>query len=225
MADRERRWSGVVPAAIATLCLLAVSCSSATPTPALTQPAAPETLTTKTTIVTTTAPVTSVAAVTVLEATPSAGIGVPARVIVPSVEIDARIVGVGLQDDGEMETPDFGLAGWYRLGPRPGEPGPAVIVAHVDSVQGPDVFNRLDELTAGDEIVVEDAIGDRARFVVRDSETIPKSELPVERIWSDGDDPVLRLITCGGEFDRAIRSYESNVIVYADAMAPVDFFP
>ena len=223
MADGERRWSGVVPAAIATLCLLAVSCSSAAPTPALTQPAAPETLTTKTTIVTTTAPTTS--EVTVAEPTPSTEIGVPARVIVPSIEVDARIVGVGLQDDGEMETPDFGLAGWYRLGPRPGDPGPAVVVAHVDSVQGPDVFNRLDELTAGDEIVVEDAIGGRARFVVRDSETIPKSELPVERIWSDGDDPVLRLITCGGEFDRAIRSYESNVIVYADAMAPVDFFP
>jgi len=163
--------------------------------------------------------------VTVVEATPSTEIGVPARVIVPSVDIDARIVGVGLKEDGAMETPDFGLAGWYRLGPRPGESGPAVIVAHVDSVAGPDVFNRLDELTAGDEIVVEDAVGGRARFVVRDSETIPKSELPVERIWSDEDDPVLRLITCGGEFDRVVRSYESNVIVYADAVTPSVFFP
>jgi sortase (surface protein transpeptidase) len=171
--------------------------------------------------VTTSAPATSVAEATVAEPAPSMEIGVPARVIVPSIEVDARIVGVGLQDDGEMETPDFGLAGWYRLGPRPGDPGPAVIVAHVDSVRGPDVFNRLGELAAGDEIVVEDAIGTRARFVVRDSETIPKSELPVERIWSEGDDPVLRLITCGGEFDRAIRSYESNVIVYADAKAPL----
>jgi LPXTG-site transpeptidase (sortase) family protein len=225
MAHRERRWSGVVAAASATLCLLSVSCSSATPSPALTQPPQPETLTTKTTIVTTTAPDRSVAAVTVVEATPSTEIGVPARVIVPSVDIDARIVGVGLKEDGAMETPDFGLAGWYRLGPRPGESGPAVIVAHVDSVAGPDVFNRLDELTAGDEIVVEDAVGGRARFVVRDSETIPKSELPVERIWSDEDDPVLRLITCGGEFDRVVRSYESNVIVYADAVTPSVFFP
>jgi len=225
MARREHQWSGVIAAAVATLCLLSVSCSSATPSPALTQPAGPETLTTKTTIVTTRAPATSVTAVTVEEATPSNEIGVPARVIVPSVDIDADIVGVGLQEDGAMETPDFGLAGWYRLGPRPGESGPAVIVAHVDSVRGPDVFNRLDELTAGDAIVVEDAVGGRARFIVRDSETIAKSELPIDRIWSDGADPVLRLITCGGEFDRAIRSYESNVIVYADAMAPSAFFP
>ncbi|HEY5889683.1 MAG TPA: class F sortase [Acidimicrobiia bacterium] len=225
MAHQERHWSGVVAVAPAVLCVLLVSCSSATPSTELTQPAEVVTLTTKTTIVTTTAPVTSVAAVTVLEATPSEGIGVPARVIVPSVEIDARVVGVGLQKDGAMETPDFGLAGWYRLGPRPGESGPAVIVAHVDSVAGPDVFNRLDELTAGVEIVVEDAFGGRARFVVRDTETVPKSELPVERIWSDDDDPVLRLITCGGEFDRTVRSYESNVIVYADAVVPSVFFP
>jgi sortase (surface protein transpeptidase) len=215
----------VLAAAFAALLCLSVSCSWATPSPPLTQPADPETLTTKATIATTTAPATSVVTVTVAQAPPSTEVGVPIRVMVPSVEIEARVVEVGLQEDGAMETPDFGLAGWYRLGPRPGDPGPAVIVAHVDSVAGPDVFNRLDELMVGDEIVVEDAIGGRAWFVVRDSETIPKSELPVERIWGDESEPVLRLITCGGEFDSAIRSYESNVIVYADAMATPAFFP
>jgi hypothetical protein len=29
--------------------------------------------------------------------------------------------------------------------------------------------------------------------------------------------PSLRLITCGGPFDRSVRSYEDNVVVYASA--------
>ena len=142
--------------------------------------------------------------------------GAPARVLVPSIEVDAELVSVGLLEDGAMAVPDFGLAGWYELGPRPGEPGPAVIAAHVDSLDGPDVFYRLDELEPGDEIHVVDVGGEVATFAVSGSELVDKDALPTDRIWNDEDEPVLRLITCGGEFDRAARSYQSNVVVYAD---------
>ncbi|HSJ45518.1 MAG TPA: class F sortase [Euzebyales bacterium] len=141
----------------------------------------------------------------------------PVRVVIPAIDVDADLVAVGLNPDQSMEVPDFGEAGWYEPGPRPGEPGPAVIAAHVDSVAGPDVFYRLRELEPGDEITVEHADGARSTFAVRDAEQQDKDDLPVERIWNDTDDSVLRLITCGGEFDRQRRSYESNVIVYADA--------
>ncbi len=140
----------------------------------------------------------------------------PVRVAIPAIDVDAEVVDVGLLPDGAMEVPDFGLAGWYELGPKPGEVGPAVIAAHVDSRDGPDVFFRLDELEAGDEIHVEDADGRVETFTVTSSELTPKDELPTERIWSSEDAPVLRLITCGGEFDRSARSYLSNTIVYAD---------
>lgn len=142
----------------------------------------------------------------------------PVRVIIPRIDVDADLVGLGLNDDQSMEVPDFGDAGWYEPGPRPGERGPAVIAAHVDSVDGPDVFHRLTELEAGDRITVEHADGTRSTFVMREAEQQLKEQLPVERIWGSTDGPTLRLITCGGDFDADRRSYRSNVIVYADAV-------
>ena len=140
----------------------------------------------------------------------------PVRIVIPAIDVDETVVETGLLSSGAMEVADFGLAGWYGLGPKPGEVGPAVIAAHVSSVAGPDVFYRLDELEESDEIRVEDADGATHVFTVTDSELQPKVELPTERIWSDDDEPVLRLITCGGEFDAAARSHVANVIVYAE---------
>lgn len=147
----------------------------------------------------------------------AASVAKPVRVVIPAIDVDADLVALGLNDDGSMEVPDFGLAGWYEPGPRPGDPGPAVIAAHVDSVRGPDVFFRLRDLTTGDKITVEYADGSDSTFVVSESEQQLKDDLPVERIWNDTDDAVLRLITCGGEFDADARSYLSNLIVYAAA--------
>jgi sortase (surface protein transpeptidase) len=147
----------------------------------------------------------------------AASVAKPVRVVIPAIDVDADLVALGLNDDGSMEVPDFGLAGWYEPGPRPGDPGPAVIAAHVDSVRGPDVFFRLRDLTTGDKITVEYANGSDTTFVVSGSEQQLKDDLPVERIWNDTDNAVLRLITCGGEFDADARSYLSNLIVYAAA--------
>lgn len=142
----------------------------------------------------------------------------PARIEVPAIDVDADVVPVGLRDDGAMEVPRQGLAGWYRPGPRPGDSGPAVIVAHVDSSSGPDVFVQLHRLRAGDGIAVTDARGTPHRFAVTGIEQAPKDALPVERIWSDGASATLRLITCGGQFDRDSGHYRDNIIVYADAV-------
>jgi sortase (surface protein transpeptidase) len=114
-----------------------------------------------------------------------------------------------------METPDFGTAGWYTKGPRPGEQGPAVITAHVDSYKGPDVFFRLRERSPGEEVHVYRHDGSVTRFVVEGTKQTPKEDLPANRIWNDTDEAVLRLVTCGGTFDRSRRSYRDNVIVYA----------
>jgi sortase (surface protein transpeptidase) len=139
----------------------------------------------------------------------------PQRVVIPSIGVDAELIPVGLKPDGTMEVPDFGLAAWYDLGPKPGAAGPAVIVAHVDSKRGPDVFYRLRELTPGDQVEVTYPEGRTVAFTVEGKEQISKSELPVDRIWLQTQAPILRLITCGGEFDRSTGHYRSNVIVYA----------
>ncbi|HET7518207.1 MAG TPA: sortase [Actinomycetes bacterium] len=79
----------------------------------------------------------------------------------PAAGVKARVVPVGLRPDRTMEVPAVDRAGWYEPGPRPGEPGPAVIVGHVDSRSGPAVFFRLHQLRRGDRIVVGQAEGGR----------------------------------------------------------------
>lgn len=141
-----------------------------------------------------------------------------ALVRIPDIGVDTVAGPVGLQADGAMQTPSFGDSGWYDEGPMPTAVGPAVVVAHVDGPNGPDVFARLDELTEGDEIVV--ATSQRTeRFVVTRSEQYPKDQLPAAKIWNDTTEPALRLVTCGGSFDTTRRSYRDNIIVWAE---PVD---
>lgn len=139
----------------------------------------------------------------------------PATIEIPAIGVDAKILAVGLNADGSMEVPDFGFAGWYTEGPMPGEPGPAVVVAHVDSRAGPDVFYRLRELRRGDRITIISADGTTRHWAMDSAEQTDKDELPVERIWRPTSRPVLRLVTCGGQFNTATRHYEDNVIVYA----------
>jgi sortase (surface protein transpeptidase) len=139
----------------------------------------------------------------------------PMTVTIPGIGVDAGIVAVGLRADGAMQLPDPAQVGWYRRGPRPGAPGPAVLIGHVDSDDAPAVFYRLRELRPGDEILVSRADGSTIRFVVERLERHPKTALPVERIWAPTSKPLLRLITCGGSFDHTTRHYRENLIVYA----------
>jgi sortase (surface protein transpeptidase) len=145
-------------------------------------------------------------------------LGAPTWVTIPAIGVDSRLVGVGLKPDGAMQTPDFGTAAWYDLGPKPGAPGPAVVLAHVDSkANGPDVFYRLRELKPGDQVTVH--YPDRTiTFAVTAKEQTAKTQLPAAKIWNDAKTPVLRLITCGGAFDRKAGSYLDNIIVYADEL-------
>ena len=148
------------------------------------------------------------------KATPVADAGRPTRVEIPAIDVDEKLHGIGLKRDGSMEMPAFGDAGWYDLGPRPGASGPAVVVAHVHSPGGPDVFWDLHELDPGDTVTVTRTDGS-STFVVDESEQTSKKNLPLDRIWNKTDDAVLRLITCGGEFDPRIGGYPDNTIVYA----------
>ena len=143
------------------------------------------------------------------------GAGLPVSIAIPAVGVDARVVPVGLAANSSMEVPEVDLAGWYEPGPRPGQAGPAVIVGHVDSRRGPAVFFRLGELRPGDRVVVGQQGGPDRSFLVERVERRPKESLPVERIWNRTRQPVLRLITCGGSFDRSTGHYRDNVIVYA----------
>lgn len=135
---------------------------------------------------------------------------------VPAIGVSTPLISLGLNEDGTMEVPeDFAEVGWYRYSPTPGEDGPAVLAGHVDSHTGPAVFYRLTDLQPGDEVRVTGAEGTTTTFEVQRVEQHPKDAFPHEAVYGDTAGPELRLITCGGVFDRAEQAHRDNIIVYA----------
>ncbi|WP_250563931.1 class F sortase [Sphaerisporangium fuscum] len=146
------------------------------------------------------------------------GKSLPKRVRIPGIGVDAALTSVGVEKNGEIEVPPLSrpqLAGWYELGPAPGEMGPAVILGHVNTKRGPAVFSRLRELKRGDKVTVVRADGSTAVFTVDGVEQASKSRFPTKRVYGYVDKPSLRLITCGGIFNSRAHSYTDNIIVYA----------
>ena len=141
----------------------------------------------------------------------------PVRVQIPSIAVDATLMDLGLQDNGTMEVPPDGTqAGWYTGAPAPGELGPAVIAGHVDWGGHPGVFYHLRTLKPDDRIVVTREDGSTAMFRVTRLEQVLKSNFPTKSVYGNIDHAGLRLITCGGSFDPQARSYDRNVIVFAE---------
>jgi len=140
----------------------------------------------------------------------------PVRLQIPAIAVSTPLVRLGRLPDGSIEVPhDWNTAGWYDRGPRPGQPGPAVILGHVDSKTGPAVFFRLRALRPRDVVRVGLADGRILVFRVQRVQRYPKDEFPTEAVYFPTLNRELRLITCGGEFDYAARSYRDNIVVYA----------
>ncbi|MGI5147846.1 class F sortase [Plantactinospora sp. CA-294935] len=143
----------------------------------------------------------------------------PVRITIPKIKVNAKIMSVGVNDDGTVQVPPLKqakLAGWYNAGASPGEFGNAVLVGHVDSaVTGPAVFFRLGALKRGDRVEVTRKDGKVVRFAVDAVKSYPKTSFPSELVYGAADTAQLQLVTCGGTFDRKKRSYRNNVIVSA----------
>ena len=142
----------------------------------------------------------------------------PAEVSIPKIGAHSTLVGLALNADESVEVPPVTApmqAGWFAGGPKPGEPGPAVILGHVNGGGRAGIFARLHELKPGDEVLIGQTDGGITRFVVREVDQVAKNEFPVDAVYGDTAGPELRLITCGGSFDQAAHSYRDNVIVYA----------
>jgi sortase (surface protein transpeptidase) len=140
----------------------------------------------------------------------------PVRIVVPAIGVSAPIVPLGLNGDRRLQVPgSFSEAGWFRGGPEPGETGAAVIVGHVDSVDGPGVFYSLRALMSGDLVKVTLKNGWTVRYVVRSHLATPKSDFPTELVYEHTNKPTLRLITCDGQFDPSTGHFLDNYIVFA----------
>ncbi len=143
---------------------------------------------------------------------------VPVRLTIPRIDVDAKIMSLGIDKNGSLQVPPRSkaqFAGWYRLGPSPGEVGNAVIVGHVDTAQsGPAVFFKLGALKKGDVIKVARKDGTHASFKVDGVKSYAKSAFPTDLVYGPSDQPGLRLVTCGGPWTKKTH-YRDNVIVFA----------
>jgi hypothetical protein len=145
---------------------------------------------------------------------------VPLSINIPRIRVRARIIPLGLRPDGSPAVPPLTtpfVTSWYDGGPTPGARGAAVILGHVDSAAvGPAVFYSLGRLRVGDLIDVSLADRRTAVFRVYAAGLYLKTGFPTLAVYGYTRWPTLRLITCGGEFDRHTGHYLGNIVVFAE---------
>ncbi|MCC5477396.1 class F sortase [Streptomyces barringtoniae] len=148
------------------------------------------------------------------------GDAVPQRVDIPQLGVQAPVVRRGLDAQGAVDPPPFdqpGVVGWYGAGTAPGARGAALLVGHVDTETRPAVFYKLSTLKPGETVRVVRSDGKVARFTIDDVRVLPRAGFDAHQAYAPHRPgrAELRLITCGGSFDRAAHSYTANVVVSA----------
>lgn len=141
----------------------------------------------------------------------------PIRLLVPRFDLDMAIVATGISGDGLMALPEQpSEIGWYRYGPRPGDAaGSAVLAGHVDSRRfGIGPLAELRKLGEGDRIVVQSE-GGQQTYEVRQVAQISKRVVPLGEVFVRSGPATLRIVTCGGPYDRSRGGYLDNVVVTA----------
>lgn len=144
----------------------------------------------------------------------------PVRVAVANRHIDGSLLvdGLGVTKKGGFDNPPVekpALGSWYNLGPRPGAPGPAVILGHINGNGKLGLFRYLDTVKANDLVTVYREDGSQLTFKVYKTQSIVKTSFPTATVFNETPVPELRLISCGGDYDKDNRRYLENIIVYA----------
>lgn len=146
--------------------------------------------------------------------------GLPARLVIPSINVNANVIQVGLTAGGAVDTPKgpYEVA-WYKLGPRPGTEGSAVITGHYGPWQtgANSVFDNLHKLKKGDKVYVRDNAGKEFAFVVRESRIYGPNDTAPE-VFNSSSGAHLNLITCSGQWLQNQRTYTQRLVVFADAV-------
>lgn len=139
----------------------------------------------------------------------------PVRVRISRLGIDGPTVVIGLQADGTLGIPYRASdIGWYDKAPTPGELGPAILVGHVEWRGSRGVFWRLREVVPGDIVEVNRADGKTIKFKVDSVRQFPQDSFPTQEVYGNIDYAGVRLITCSGIFDKKLKRYSHNTVVY-----------
>ena len=143
--------------------------------------------------------------------------GLPVRLEIPAIKVDAVIEHVGRLPDGAMDVPHVPQdVAWFNESALPGQAGkPAVVNGHLDSRTGPAVLYDLRKLVPGDEIAVTYENGQAYIFVVEDKERYPFDQPPNQKIMGSNPRRMLNIITCDGAWDRGQSNYQQRLVVYS----------
>jgi hypothetical protein len=144
----------------------------------------------------------------------------PKRVDVPSIGLAAPVVARGLDRTGAVDPPPDRTpqtVGWYGGGAEPGEAGAALFVGHADTAGKPAVFYGLSAVKRGQKIRVTRTDGSIAEFTIDAVQVISRDHFDARKVYGPHDKSraELRLITCGGTFDRKAKAYPADVVVSA----------
>ncbi len=144
----------------------------------------------------------------------------PVRLTIPEIGVDSSLEKLHQDSRGVLVAPEYAdQAGWWSKGVVPGDVGAAVIVGHLDTIQGPAVFVRLKQLRPGDLIEIRMSDDRTVRFEVDGSHVVDKALFPSKQVYGATPDAQLRLITCSEPFDPVAHSYTDNLVLFATAVS------
>ncbi len=140
------------------------------------------------------------------------------RIRIPAMGVNASMVDVGFNAAGQLDIPwDGAVVAWYTISALPGEPGNALLGAHVDWRGSTAVFWRLRDLTEGDLIYIDTPTGELVYRVA--SAGLVSNDTPLGDVLGAREGPQsITLFTCGGTFDQAAQDYDQRFIVRAVAV-------
>ena len=142
----------------------------------------------------------------------------PNHILIPAIHLDVPLESIGRTKSGALDVPkDFTNAGWFNLGPRPGEEGNAVIDGHYGWKNGvPAVFNLIHTLHIGDTIFVNDTEGKTVSFSVHEIRTYDPA-MDAQGVFVSRDTKAhLVLITCSGIWIPSLHTYSNRFVIFAD---------
>ena len=153
----------------------------------------------------------------------------PTRLLVPRLYIDAPVVTMGLNGEGQPEVPGRpDQVAWYNFAPAPGQRSNAILSGHVDwqtqsSQPIPGVFYRLRELEIGDKLTIALEDGQKLEYRVTGNVATGYEDPNVSKAMAHTSKEVVTLITCGGTWIRTGRgeqggSYSHRVLVRAERL-------
>ncbi len=141
----------------------------------------------------------------------------PTRIEIPSIGLRSdTFVELSVQKNGVLSVPGTeNEVGLYKAGPTPGQLGPSVIGAHVDSPEGrKGIFWNLGKVKPGDTIAVTRSDKKKAVFTVDSVKAYKKTAFPTDLVYKgDFERSEIRLVTCGGPVD-SMNEYRDNVVVF-----------